>query len=453
MLKHPVVATALAAAFCLPIHAISAEDHTLAQIRAEIQNLKESYEARIQSLEKRLQESEAKASQALPLVASSVPPAAPAKAAANALNPDVSLILGGSYSRLSKDPNQYRLQGFMPGGVEIGPGKRSFNLGESELTLSAHIDPLFSGKLTFALSPDNQISVEEAFFQTQGLSNGINLKGGRFLSSVGYLNNQHAHTWDFVDAPLVYQAMFGGQYAADGMQFTWLAPTEKFVELGLEAGNGSAFPGNDRNKNGAGSFAAFAHIGDDIGESASWRAGLSYLQTSARGRTYNDPLNSLDTAFDGTSKIWIVDGIYKWAPNGNATRTHLKLQGEYFRRQETGTLTQGAGTLGFSSLQSGGYLQAIYQFMPAWRVGLRHDRLNSGTPNLDFGSSPLTSADFPLLAKYRPTRHSLMFDYSPTEFSRFRLQFAQDKSRPEATDHQILLQYIMSLGVHGTHSF
>jgi hypothetical protein len=46
-----------------------------------------------------------------------------------------------------------------------------------------------------------------------------------------------------------------------------------------------------------------------------------------------------------------------------------------------------------------------------------------------------------------------MADYSPSEFSRFRVQFARDKSRPGATDYQIFLQYIMSLGAHGAHAF
>lgn len=458
MFKHSVLTTALAAAFCLPTPAFAAEDAELARIRADIQQMKASYEARIQALELRLQASEKQAA-ASPAasVAVNTAPATAAKPAGNALNPEVSLILGGSYARLSQDPNQYRLQGFIPGGSEVGPGKRSFNLGESELTLSANIDPNFSGRLTFALASDNQASVEEAFFQTSNLGHGLNLRGGRFLSAIGYLNNQHAHTWDFVDAPLIYQAMFGGQYKADGVQLKWLAPTERFVELGLEAGDGNASPGNDRNKNGVGALTAFAHIGDDIGDSASWRAGLSYLQTKARDRSYTDPINNLNNAFDGTSKIWIVDGVYKWAPNGNATRTHFKLQGEYFQRQESGTLTYDTDTLAqalaYRSTQSGGYVQGVYQFMPRWRVGLRHDRLHSGTPNFAFGSSGLSAADFPLLSAYHPTRNTLMFDYSPSEFSRLRLQLAQDQSRPEHTDHQIMLQYIMNLGVHGAHAF
>ncbi|MHB9102340.1 MAG: hypothetical protein ACYC2E_12590, partial [Sulfuricella sp.] len=56
-------------------------------------------------------------------------------------------------------------------------------------------------------------------------------------------------------------------------------------------------------------------------------------------------------------------------------------------------------------------------------------------------------------AAYSPAKNSLMFDYSPSEFSRFRLQFAQDKSRSEATDNQMFLQYQMSLGAHGAHKY
>ena len=46
-----------------------------------------------------------------------------------------------------------------------------------------------------------------------------------------------------------------------------------------------------------------------------------------------------------------------------------------------------------------------------------------------------------------------MIDFSPSEFSRFRLQFARDEARFNETDNQVLLQYIMSLGAHGAHKF
>ena len=92
---------------------------------------------------------------------------------------------------------------------------------------------------------------------------------------------------------------------------------------------------------------------------------------------------------------------------------------------------------------------------PRWRVGYRYDTLKSGTPQIGIVSSGLgpTAADFPTLASHNPTRNTLMVDFSPTEFSRLRLQLAQDKSRLGATDNQIFLQYIFSLGPHGAHRF
>jgi hypothetical protein len=463
MFQRTLVSAAVVAACAAALPAFAASDQDLAQLHAEIRQMKQDYEARIQALEHRLQATEEQAATApaqtiQPPVAAG-PQLAPVTASGPSSSPnflpDISLILGGTYANLSQDPNRYRLQGFFPNDG-IGPGPRGFNLGESELTLRANIDPQFAGQLTFSLDADNAVSVEEAFFRTQGLSDGLNLKAGRFLSSIGYLNSQHAHAWDFVDAPLAYQAFLGGQYKPDGVQATWLAPTERFLELGAEAGSGRSYPGNDRNKNGVGAWSLFGHLGDDIGESASWRAGLSYLDTGATAREFADVSTSgsaVTNAFTGHSNTWVADAIFKWAPHGNATRTSLKLQGEYFRQRNSGTLIADTATPAgapFSGAQSGWYAQAVYQFMPNWRAGLRYDRLSSGTPNL--AGAP-TLADFPILASHNPARTSLMVDYSPSEFSRFRLQFARDKSRPDATDNQIYLQYIMSLGAHGAHTF
>jgi len=462
MLKHTVLMAALACAFGVST-ATAANNNDLSEIRHELKQMRESYEARIQILENRLKalqpaqpaqvvQETTKETQAKPSIGNVALPVPK-----NAFNPSIALILGGTYANLSQDPSLYRIQGFVPSGDEVGPGKRGLNLGESELTLSANIDPRFSGKLTFSLTPDNSVSVEEAAFETIALSNGLGLKAGRFLSSVGYLNSQHAHTWDFVDAPLTYQAFFGGQYKPDGVQIRWLAPTDRFFQVGMEVGNGVSFPGSDRNKNGFSATSLFAHVGDDLGESASWRTGISYLQTKAVDRTYSD-VNAVGTevinGLSGSSNLWVVDGIYKWAPNGNATRTNFKLQGEYFRRTEQGTLQYDTQVGDYRSVQSGWYLQGVYQFEPNWRFGLRYDRLQSGTPTIGLvESGALTAADFSRLVHFKPTRSSVMLDYSPSEFSRFRLQFAREKSRPDAIDNQLFLQYVMSLGAHKAHAF
>jgi hypothetical protein len=142
--------------------------------------------------------------------------------------------------------------------------------------------------------------------------------------------------------------------------------------------------------------------------------------------------------------------VLKWAPNGNATYRNLKLQGEYFRRSEEGTLvldSPGAALpSGYSSRQSGWYAQGVYQFLPAWRAGYRYDQLDAGDVNVD-------PSLFPVLAPYKPKKHTVMVDWSPSEFSRIRLQFARDYSRRDEPDTQVFLQYIVSLGAHGAHTF
>jgi hypothetical protein len=45
-----------------------------------------------------------------------------------------------------------------------------------------------------------------------------------------------------------------------------------------------------------------------------------------------------------------------------------------------------------------------------------------------------------------------MIDWSPSEFSRLRLQFIDDRVRSES-DRQYILQYLMSIGAHGAHEF
>ena len=350
---------------------------------------------------------------------------------ANALNPAISVVLNGVYANLSKDPETYRIGGFVPTMGAVAPPPRGFSLGESELVLSSNIDPLWRGTLIAAVSPDDSgVEVEEAFVETLALPRGFTAKAGRFFSSVGYQNLVHAHAWDFTDAPLALKAFLGGQLADDGVQLRWLAPTELYWDVGAELGRGRAFPAGvpQGGRNGAGSLNLFTRTGGDLGQSLAWQAGVSHWRANPRERTFEE--GGVVNAFTGSSRLWALSGVLKWAPNGNATTRNLKLQGEYFHRKEEGALALDGA---FSSRQSGGYAQAVVQFMPQWRAGYRYDRLDSGS--------------------YAPKRHSAMIDWSPSEFSRVRLQLARDYSRMDSPDSQLFLQYIVSLGAHGAHTF
>jgi hypothetical protein len=458
-------AFALALLIAADVHA--ATDADLAEIRDQIRQLKVSYEARIQALEQRLKDAEAKTSVAGPVPAAAAPqivPPAPAVASApsapasgiSAFNPAIYAVLQGTYANFSQDPKHYAISGFVPSG-DIVPAKRGFSVAESELGLSANVDDKFYGNLILSLSPDNTVGVEEAYGLYTAAPYGIAPKFGRFLSSIGYLNDQHQHTWDFYDAPLVYQALLGGQYQNNGLQVKWIAPTDEFLEFGAEIGSGESFPGNSRNKNGTGSGIVYVHAGGDVGASHSWRAGLSYLQTGAHDREYSQldaAGNDAQVSFTGRAKLAIADLVWKWAPNGNARERNFKVQGEYFWRREDGDVTYDAnGALGltqtgsYRSNQNGFYVQGVYQFLPNWRVGARYDWLNPGS--VDYGSNGAYFGS----TSFNPQRTAVMLDWTPSEFSRFRVQYQQAKLRPGVTDNEIFVQYILTLGAHSAHKF
>ncbi len=385
-------------------------------------------------------------------------PAAAAAGNANSFNPAISLILSGGYTRTTRDPADTTIKGFaLSPEAEVGPGSQGFSLAESELGLSANIDPWWRGNINIALHPDDAVSVEEGYVENNRLGYGLALKLGRFFSNIGYLNSQHAHVWDFADAPLAYQAMLGTQYGDDGVQLRWLAPTDRYLELSLELGRGRSFPGSDTNRNGSGMSAFSLHLGDDVGESHSWRAGLSLLQAkaSAADWAWQDAAGQAQTGqFTGTSKVMVLDGVWKWAPQGNATQTNFKLQGEYLRSRRSGTLdvanpanADEVVSDAYSAKQAGWYVQGIYQFMPSWRVGLRTERLAPGQAQAGANEAALAWQGS------APRKNSVMLDFSPSEFSRLRLQVAQDQARDGKADRQIVLQYQMSLGAHGAHSY
>jgi len=474
MIRGICVAAAFAVAWSISLGA-RAQDSELSKLRDEIRQMKDDYEKRIEALEKRLQDTEAKAGKAAQSATQAGSTATQAEAQSanrpaseSAFNPAMWAILNGTYTRLKRNPDNYRINGFVPTMGEVGPGNRGLSLGESELGFSASVDHLFRGTLITAISPDNDsIGVEEAYIQTLGLSHGFSIKAGRFFSAVGYQNLIHAHAWDFTDNPLPNKAFLGNQLNEDGIQLKWVAPTELYLDMGVELGRGRAFPAdiNGSNKsNGIGSTNLFAHLGGDIGTSYAWQVGLSRLGSSPNNRTYDDfdsSGNEVTNSFAGNSHLWVLDGVLKWSPEGNSTYRNLKLQGEYFRRRENGSLTYDteAASVGpqkgsYNSRQSGWYLQGVYQFIPEWRAGYRYDRLNAGSTSIGLvNSGALPATDFPILRSYNPTRNTLMVDWSPSEFGRLRLQVARDKSRMGEPDTQFFVQYIMSLGAHGGHRF
>jgi len=405
---------------------------------SEIEALKKEFEQRMKALEAKQ---------------------ASAASGGSGFNPQISLILDGRFASFRNDPEDYELPGFALGG-EAGLGEEGFSLGHSELAISANIDDKFRGKFTAAIHEhegETETEIEEAYFESLGLGQGFTLRGGRFFPAVGYINQQHEHAWDFADAPLVYAGLWGNKYIDDGVRISWLAPVDFMLELGVDALAGGKYPAGGDADSGIGSQVYFTNLGGDIGDSHSWQAGLSYMKADVEERESggHDHGGGAETpSFTGDSDVMGINAVYKWAPNGNYKDRFFKLQGEYFERSEDGgvTMLNSGPPEEFSTYdgeQKGFYVQAVYQFQPRWRVGLRYDKLNSNNRGSDAGVLEEAGLDDEGI---NPERHSVMLEWVPSEFSRLRLQFNRDESY-EDTDQQIMLQYTMSLGAHGAHSF
>ncbi|MDF2868156.1 MAG: hypothetical protein K0S11_1626 [Gammaproteobacteria bacterium] len=448
------------------VSASAAESEDIKQLKEQLASLKQDYNQRLQQLQKHIQGLENKQkittdkvqhqADSIKKTVSDNPikPVAPA-ASNGSFNPQISAIINGGFNHSSLEANQYSLPGFSRGN-EAGLEQAGFGIQEAEINLQASIDPYLYGSITTSLhQEDNEIEVEleEAFIRTQALPAGWMVKAGRFFSGIGYLNSQHSHNWDFVDAPLVYRAFFNNQYNDDGVQIRWQLPTPFYWEIGAEGFAGRNFPAGGTGT-GLGSASLFSHIGGDIGANQSWQLGMSYLQTKPSqrqallaGADEDDADGSYD--FSGHSKTYGIDAVWKWAPNGNARDKQLTLQGEAYHRREEGSITLADESSSLHSRQNGGYVQAVYKFLPQWRTGIRYDRIwgnNQGDDN-----SILAQAD--LLAQgYAPHRTSFMLDYTPSEFSRIRLQYNRDHSLPQI-NQQLMLQFIVSLGAHGAHQF
>jgi hypothetical protein len=354
----------------------------------------------------------------------------------NAFNPAISIILNGSYSHHSLDPGSYARAGFPLVG-ESGPSANGFSLGESEVSFAANIDEKFYGQLTAAIESEDgedHLGIEEAYIDTTALPSGFSLRLGRFFSNIGYLNGHHAHTDNFFDRPLAYQAFLGGQYGDDGVQLRWVAPTSLLFEVGGEALRGQNYPSGGAEHGGVGTHTLFAHIGGDVGTNNEWLAGISMLKTKTAGG---------EDGFNGDAKVYLADATWKWAPQGNFKDGGITLRTEYFRDDRNGVFIDPADdtiTSLWDGQRRGGYVEAVYRLNRLWDVGYRYDKLWAD----DSG---------PYASDFDPYRHTAELTWRNSEFSLFRLQLSHDQPNADDSDNAVTLQYQTSLGAHGAHKF
>jgi len=334
-------------------------------------------------------------------------------------------------------------------GHDHGGSGNGFNLRHVELGFSAEVDPYFRAWTTVAVDEDGA-ELEEAVLQTTSLPYGLTLSGGKIKSGIGRINRQHSHNWDFFDAPLVYEQMFGAHGLTEkGLQLTWLAPTPFYLLFGTEVFNGEnehsfnvgdadALPAHDAPR----LYTAFMKTGPDLGPNHALQFGLSALSG------HHQVVHEDAECADGDSQILGTDFVYKY----DAKRAHgegdFVLQGEYFYRDMD---LDGEGDWAgspWNAKQDGYYVQGLYGFLPRWRGGLRWDQIGLINDLETPEGGSVTYGD--------SSRLAAMLDWKLSEFSLLRAQagrgwYETEDGREDAWE--FALQWQVTFGKHAAHDF
>ncbi|WP_019022653.1 hypothetical protein [Thioalkalivibrio sp. ALE23] len=349
-----------------------------------------------------------------------------------------------------------------------------FNLGHNELVFEADLGGLLDGTLMIGFD-DSDIEVEEAYLTTRSLPAGLQLKAGKFLSDIGYINSRHVHDWDFVDRPLVNEYLFGDHGLQEiGVQGTWVAPTETYTQLGVELLQGdqdggiAAFDdGPVSEKSGPRIATAFARVGPDFGPDHAARFGVSggYVTQTGVTEIHGDHGHALE----GDAWFAGLDAVYKYDSGRAYGHGDWNVKGEYFyvRRSldqfdghEHGhghhTHMHWEGTDSLTEKQDGLYVEGIYGFAPRWQAGLRTEALGLTNDAVE-GSHHHGDEYFTIESMDTSYRHSAQVTFRPVEPVFLRAQLTQNDFVDDHGDRdrglEFMFQVNVALGAHGAHRF
>jgi len=386
------------------------------------------------------------------------------------LSTDLLFAVGGSSER---DESLASLQG---GGHD--PRKRGFTLQNLELSLLGAVDPYFDLEthLIFFVDPlegESVFELEEAFITSQmlpfGLERlGLQLEVGQMFAEFGRINPRHPHAWNWLDQPVIHARVFGPDgLRGPGARLGWLLPAPESVpfvsqfHFGVQNANGetmASFLANDE-------FFAERPIGGRGFNEREVR-GFDDLVWVARLETSVEPGDDLTiiagvsglagpnaAGGDTTTLVWGGDLLAEWRP---AARTswlrYIRWQSEVVgRRYEAEAFTDDTPTtFAATTLDDVGfYSELLVGVANEWATGLRYELACGSGPSV---SAYASRAEDPFRDDRQ--RFAPVVIWTPTHFSRVRLQYNFDVAQHLEDDHahSVWLGFEVLIGKHPAHS-
>jgi len=312
---------------------------------------------------------------------------------------------------------------------EAGPdrGHPALGLGESELILTAPLNPYFNGAFTFA-AHDEGVEVEEAYVaMVRGLPWGLGLKAGKYRLGFGKLGAAHPHRYPFIDPPRAWSSLMpGGEegFNEAAVQASMLLPTPGSwaSTLSVDALQGQAFhPEDERPRLGwLGRWSNAFLLG----------SGGGALEAGASAATGVDDV-------DANARGWLLGADLKAAfPVGAAGR--LTFQGEAaFRRAHLSDPADTTGRPPEREERAGFFALADWRPSARWNGGVFYEQWQrEGAPS-SIDRAARVFAGYAVME----------------ETTLIRVSLERHMPAGETPVHTVSAQLLFSMGPHKAHQF
>jgi hypothetical protein len=290
-----------------------------------------------------------------------------------------------------------------------------------------------------AFSQDG-VEVEEAYGTTLALPARLQARFGQFLHRFGRINATHLHTWDFVDQPFALGRIFGGEGGRGlGVELSWLSPLPWYAELVATA---QPADGEETARSFYGAESLDVERPADFLYVLALKQFFPWSDDWSCAWGLSAALGPNSTGGENRTDVYGTDLYLKYRPITRESQQMVAWQTEVFyrRRQIPDELLQDVSL----------YSQLVVQLAQRWAVAGRYE---FGSPAVGLGGEKGLDELDPEWVDERQ-RVALNATFSPSEFSRLRLQGSYDV--PGWLDRGIWSSFLaveLVAGAHGAHSF